>query len=234
MTSDSVLEVWAIGLPSYLSKNESDVVASIGWQGNLQRALIRGALSMTTSRDDSLGEGVFYAECDHAGFVRRLVVIAIDFAVLLLIGIALWFVLMGVMWYGFDRDPNAVFWIIWPLTVWVYLAIVKPSSLRTVGYRLTDLKIVDLKGERPSILRMTFRMLLWLLGPFHLLLDLMWLGADSEQQSLRDCYAATCVVRNQAKPIGEGPIHLAYYTAMGLTLMYPRVVRHQQPNDDTT
>lgn len=188
---------------------------------------------MTSSRDNSLGRGVYYAEHDHAGFVRRLVVIAVDVIVLLLVGVALWYVLLAIMWYGLDRDPNPVFWIVWPIAAWMYLAIVKPSSLRTVGYRVTGLKIVNLKGNRPSVFRMTFRMLLWLLGPFNLLIDLMWLGADTEQQSLRDCYSGTCVVRSQAKPIGEGAIHLAYYTALGMTLMYPRVVRPHQANDET-
>ena len=198
-----------------------------------QQNLSSGDQSVSTPRDSSLGDGVFYAENDHAGFVRRLVVIAIDLSLLLLAGGALWYVLLAITWYGFDHDPNPMFWIAWPITAWIYLAVIKPSSLRTIGYRVTGLKIVTIKGKRPSVFRMTFRMLLWLLGPFNLLIDLMWLGADTEQQSLRDCFCGTCVIRHNAEPIGKGPIHLACYTAMGMTPMYPRVVRSQQPNIDT-
>ena len=188
---------------------------------------------MTTLRDNSLGDGVYYAERDHAGFVRRLLVIAIDAFVLLLIGIALWYVLLAIMWYGLDRDPNAFFWIIWPLSVWSYLAVIKPSPIRSVGYRVTGLKIVNLRGNRPSVLRMTFRMLLWMIPRFYLF-DLLWIGADTEQQSLSDCYSGTCVVRNTAEPIGKGPIHLVYHTAFGWIVMYPRVVRAPKRNDGTS
>ena len=90
---------------------------------------------------------------------------------------------------------------------------------------MTGLEIVNLQGTRPSIFPMTLRLLLWIFGPFNLLVDLCWLGADTEQQSLRDCYSGTYVVRNKAEPIGKGPIHLAYYTGLGMTLTYPRVVR---------
>jgi uncharacterized RDD family membrane protein YckC len=103
--------------------------------------------------------------------------------------------------------------------------VLKPSHWRTLGYRLTGVKIVTIRGERPSVLRMTFRALLWTFGPFNLLLDLLWLGPDSEHQSLRDCYAGTYVVRVDSQPIGRAAVHVAYYNALGFSLMYPRVVR---------
>ena len=100
---------------------------------------------MARFRDDSLGEGVYYAEQDHAGFVRRLVVIAVDSSMLLLVAFALLTYLPIMM--SDDSDPNPAFWILWPLSAWFYLAVVKQSPLRTVGYRVTGLKIVNLKGN---------------------------------------------------------------------------------------
>ena len=184
---------------------------------------------MKRRRDNSLGEGVYYRDDAYAGLVRRLMVIAIDSLFLFVIGVVLWIVLLCFAWDiksgDFHWDPNGVLWLTWLVVAWFYLSVLKPSKWRTVGYRLTGLKIVGIRGQRPSIVRMTFRMLLWLFGPFNLLLDLMWLGADSEHQSLRDCYAGTYVVRCDAEPVGKAQVHLAYYNAFGFSLMYPRVVR---------
>ncbi len=36
--------------------------------------------------------------------------------------------------------------------------------------------------------------MMWIFGPFNFVLDLLWLGADSEIQSLRDCYLSTYLV----------------------------------------
>jgi uncharacterized RDD family membrane protein YckC len=115
---------------------------------------------------------------------------------------------------------------------WTYLVPLKRSRYRTVAYQLLDLKIVTTRGERPSLFTMTFRMLMWLFGPFNFLLDLIWLGADTEGQSLRDCYAGTYVLRNGAEPIGFAPMHLTRYNGAGLTLAYPRVCRPAPDNAD--
>ena len=179
--------------------------------------------------NSSLGDGVYFAEADHVGFFRRFAAMVIDFFVLLLCGVVLWCVLAALIAYGMSVNVDIAFFGVCSFSAWLYLTVCKTSKLRTVGYRLTDMKIVTLKGKRPSIARMTFRSLLWMIGPFNIFLDLMWLAADTELQSLRDCYAGTCVVRNGAKPIGEGAVHLAYYTAMGMTFIYPRVVRTQEP-----
>ena len=60
--------------------------------------------TMTTPRDNSLGEGVFYAKNDYPGFVRRLVVITIDFSVLLVVGVVLSNVLPAIIRFGIDSD----------------------------------------------------------------------------------------------------------------------------------
>ena len=117
--------------------------------------------------------------------------------------------------------------------VWFYLAVLKPSKVRTVGYWLLGCRIVDLRGQKPSILRMRFRSILWVFGPFNLLFDLIWCGIDDDRQSLRDRFVGTCVVRNRAVPIGNGEIHLAYFNAMGYALVFPRVVHPKSVVDLT-
>jgi uncharacterized RDD family membrane protein YckC len=176
--------------------------------------------------DNSLGDGVYYAMSDYAGFLRRVVVIAIDTTVLLVIGVCLWFPILTVWWAVIpERDPSGFFLLAWIVSAWLYLTVLKRSRVRTVAYRLLGLKIVTTKGERPSLLAMTFRMFMWMFGPFNFILDLIWLGADTEQQSLRDCYVGTYVVRYDAEPLGVGPMHLTRYNAAGFNLAYPRVCR---------
>lgn len=176
--------------------------------------------------DNSLGYGIYYSLDDYAGLFRRVAVILIDSAVLVIIGVLLWIPLIQIVSKakpGFD--PSGIFFLVWFFSIWFYLTVLKRSRIRTVAYRILGLKIVTTKGGRPTLLTMTLRVLLWVFGPFNLLLDLFWMGADSERQSIRDCYLGTYVVRNAAAPIGEAPIHLARYCGGGLAPMYPRVVR---------
>ncbi len=56
---------------------------------------------------------------------------------------------------------------------------------------------------------------------------LIWLGADTESQSLRDCYLVTYLIKRNAKPIGRAPLHLTCYYAMGFAVTHPRVCRQQ-------
>ena len=176
--------------------------------------------------DRSLGTGAYYDFDDYAGFVRRIAVLVIDSTVLLLAGVALWLMILAMCWnLAPAHDPSGIFFVLWVSLAWIYLVPLKRSRFRTIAYRLLGLMIVTTKGERPSLFTMTFRMLMWLFGPFNFLIDLIWLGADTEGQSLRDCYAGTYVLRNGAEPIGFAPVHLTRYNGVGLTLAYPRVCR---------
>lgn len=184
------------------------------------------------NRDNSLGDGVYFAMDDYAGLVRRLVAITVDATILLVGGICLWVAILVVS-MQFDRtfDPSGLFFIIWLGFYWAYLTLLKRSRFRTIGYRICGLKIVTTKGERPSLIRMTARMVMWILGPFCLFLDLIWIGADTKRQSLRDCYTGTYVVRHDAEPIGVAPMHLTRYTAGGWNFAYPRVCRPRKSED---
>ncbi len=178
------------------------------------------------SRDRSLGMGVYYEMDDYAGFVRRVMVVLIDLFVVMVMGTGLWGAIVLVSQSAFPKvDPSGIFLLLLFVLIWCYLVPLKRSRFGTVAYWLLNLKIVTTKGQRPSLFIMTFRMMMWMFGPFNFFIDLIWLGADTECQSLRDCFAGTYVVRKNANPIGQAAVHLTRYTGAGLTLAYPRVCR---------
>lgn len=172
--------------------------------------------------DNSLGKGVYYNVDDYPGLMRRICIQLIDAVILVIICavIAFPFAVAFPM-----AEPVGLIVASCALAVWIYLAPMRRSKIRTVGYRLMGVKIVSVRGERPSLTIMTIRAGLWLLGPINFLFDLLWLGADTEQQSIRDCLVGTYVVRHDAEPIGSGKMHLSRYTGAGMTLSYPRVSR---------
>ncbi len=174
----------------------------------------------TRKRDTSLGTGVYFAANEYVGIMRRVVILVVDLAVL--VGVYIGF---ATLFIAITGDLNGTFILIYVGFAWAYLTILKASRIRTVGYWLTGSRILNLRGKRPSIFRMTFRVLLWAFGPFNLLFDLLWSGIDDDCQTLRDRFAGTCVVNNHAEPIGTAEIHLTHYNAFGFALMYPRVMR---------
>lgn len=179
--------------------------------------------------DNSLGDADFYDPKDYVGIGRRLIVMIVDWLMLVLIGIVLWMpFLVLILAEVIQSDPSGMFWILFLLAIWVYLAPIKRSDFGTVGYRLLGIKLVSAKGGHPSLINMTIRMMMWMFGPFNFVLDLLWLGADSENHSLRDCYLSAYLVNRNASSIGRAPVHLTRYNAMGFALAYPRVCRPRQ------
>ena len=185
------------------------------------------------NHDHSLGSGAYYRFEDYAGFIRRLGVMFVDSTVLIVIGITLWIGILTISWnVDPTYDPSMMFFLAWIAITWLYLVPLKRSRFRTIAYRMFGVMIVTTKGERPSLFTMTFRMLMWVFGPFNFLIDLIWLGADTEGQSLRDCFAGTYVVRNGAEPVGFAPMHLTRYTGAGMAISYPRVCRPKNQGSD--
>jgi len=149
---------------------------------------------------------------------RRFIILLVDslvLAVMILCLAIVWLILLGGPPAGFTIASIGVFWL--------YEVVLKRSSMRTVGYRLTRCRIVNLQGQRPSLFALTFRALLWMFGPFNLLFDLMWCGIDDDRQTLRDRFAETCLINENATPIGMGEIHLAYFDIGTFNLYYARV-----------
>lgn len=166
-----------------------------------------------------LGEGLYFSVGDYAGLLRRLVIVVLDCATLLGSYFAFGTLLLAFSLVN-PAQLLALFWI----SVWLYLAVLKPS-IGTVGYWVTGCRILTLRGTRPSVPRMTFRLLLCLLSPFTPILDLLWASIDDQRQTLRDRFAGTCVVRRRAAPQGWGEVHLSHYHALGYNLMYATVRR---------
>ena len=171
------------------------------------------------TRDRSLGDGVYFARDDYIGLGPRFVILIVDSVVLVAI---VW--LLSFTWLSFADDYNVTFAVITALAIWLYVVPLKRSAIRTVGYQLTGAKLVTLQGGRPSLFMLTFRSLLWTLGPFNLIFDLIWSGIDDDRQTMRDRYSYMCLVKNAAHPIGTGEIHVAYVYAIGYNFAYPHVV----------
>ena len=179
---------------------------------------------MTTSSTGTLGDGVYYEREAYAGLLRRFAILLVDLATLFAIGLFL-----GVLWFGVFAefgDPGSGFLWSWIGLGYVYLVFLEASPIGTLGFFLAGVKIVNLKGERPSFLRMTLRLLMWFLGPFNPLIDLIWLGGDDDRQTLRDKFAGTYVVKKGALPAGHGPVGVAYYNLLGFTIAFPEVKKH--------
>jgi uncharacterized RDD family membrane protein YckC len=168
-----------------------------------------------------LGQGIFYAREDYAGFARRVAIILIDGLVLLFAGatiVMIWAVLLS----GEEGIFPPIAWIVF---AYLYLTLLRGSRFRTLGYILTRVRIVNLKGNRPAFFWMNLRLFFWLLGPINPLVDFLWLWGDPDRQMLRDKLAGTYVVRRDAKPIGGGPIRATPLFLMGNAFVVPEVIR---------
>jgi len=105
-------------------------------------------------------DGVYYETSDYAGIVRRIVIMIIDSIFLGIIFDISYSAaqLVNVM------DGHVILGFL--ALTYIYLVLLKRSKYRTIAYRIVDAKIVDLKGNMPSIWKMTLRYLLLLEGHF--------------------------------------------------------------------
>jgi len=174
------------------------------------------------TRDRSLGDGVYFAPDEYVGLGPRLVVFVVDSIVIFVL---LW--LVAFVWFILVGEYTFTFVLIAAGVVWIYVAPIKRSSFRTLGYHWMGCRLVTLQGGVPSLAMLTFRSLLWMIGPFNSVFDFIWCGVDEDRQTLRDRYSGMCLVRQGAKPLGKGEVHLAYFDAFGYNLMYARVVHPQ-------
>jgi uncharacterized RDD family membrane protein YckC len=166
--------------------------------------------------------GHYFAPQDHAGLFRRFLIITVDLAVAALAAIAIAAIGMAADEGGSLPALSVYAWIAFCYAYFVFL---EASDIGTLGFRVTGVRIVTLKGERPSLLRMTFRLLIWVLGPINVLVDLFWLTGDENKQTLRDKFAGTLVVRKRAHPLGTGEIRLNRYQFLGNSFVFYEVTR---------
>ena len=158
------------------------------------------------------GKGVVFQPGDHAGVVRRLIASAID-GLVLFVG---WVVLVS-LWISMAGVPGITPWTLgpaWMLTAFAYVVLLKRSRLRTLGYRLAGLRVVDLRGGCPGLLPMTIRGGLYLLGVAPLDVLSLFLGGRPRRK-LTDRVAGTWVVRAEARPVGHSNLVTAYVGIFG-------------------
>jgi uncharacterized RDD family membrane protein YckC len=168
--------------------------------------------------------GVYFAKKDYAGLGRRLLILLIDAAVIL----AAWTIPALIVNALAIPVSLEIFAWTWFLAAVAYLTILEASSIGSVGFLVCGVRIVTLRGERPSVARMGARLAICTIGPFSLPVDLIWLAGDDRRQSLRDRIAGTYVVRKSAEPAGRGPIRAATLMFLGMTLSYWEVQRGDQ------
>jgi uncharacterized RDD family membrane protein YckC len=172
-----------------------------------------------------LGNGIYFARQDYAGLFRRLAIIAVDLMVVLGAGFSILFV-----WSAARPDDRShVPLSLWLAFAYLYLTVLRGSRFRTIGYLLTGVRIVNLKGERPSFFWINVRLILWVIAPGNLLVDLAWWWGDVNRQTLRDRIAGTYVVGKNAVPIGTGPIRPTTLFVLGYCVVFPEVIRPLDP-----
>lgn len=187
-------------------------------------------VSQISSNAGSFGQGVYYSAKDYAGFATRMVILAVDGAVLLLpLVVVLAIIIVLVVESAITPDAAGplffCYFVIWLQLAFLYLTVLEKSSWGTLGMILTRTRIVNLRGETPSFVRMVFRLMLWGFGPIHPLWDALWMTGDDYRQTLRDKLAGTYVVRKGAVPIGSGRVRYRHLHVFALNLPHLEVDR---------
>ena len=165
--------------------------------------------------------GVYYDRDDYAGLLKRIIIAVVDLLVILIVMIIV--VSLSRMFMSNEEDLAKVIFISFISISLFYLAILKPSKYRTLGYIMADVKIVNLKGNKPSLFTMLLRASLLLIGPFELIFDIIWLTSETTKQTLRDKYVGTYVVNRNALPTGKGPLRNVTLGVLGWYLTYQEV-----------
>lgn len=152
--------------------------------------------------------GVYFRREDYASFWIRAFVDVIDFSIFAVLAAGLAIAFMSIL----PPDEDRVDLILLASVVAgnLYFVVLKRSRFRTLGYRAGRVKIVGLDGQVPTYATLSLRSAFGLVGPLNWL-DSIWLFNDTHGQALRDKFAGTYVVKNDAQPAGEGRIVFRLY-----------------------
>jgi uncharacterized RDD family membrane protein YckC len=166
-------------------------------------------------------QGVFYATTDSPGFIVRLLVDVIDLVIAIVIA-------DGFLWLAnlaLPPEPALRPFVPLPLFVlwWMYLVALKCTRVGSLGYLVFGIRAVNLKGERPSLLRMTLRVGLSL--AFNHVVDLIHLMSDDSRQALRDKLSETYLIKRKASPLGRGRFVYSRTFFLFYALVYREVKR---------
>ena len=147
-----------------------------------------------------------------AGFWRRLLAGFVDLGVIL--PAALIFTWIAMKLTGVHLPPSRIrgldFWLdlllasdpalmtaftMFLVVTCAYLMVFQVIMGQTLGMRLLKMRVIDLWGDRPSILRCAARTGGYVLGLGTVMLGFLWVGFDSEKRGLHDWIAGTYVIK---------------------------------------
>src|SRR5436305_5932322 len=94
--------------------------------------------------------GRYFREQDYAKFSRRLLVDVIDFFVAGLVCFVVFLALWGTV-------APKLFPLIFAAILFCYFVFVKRSRMGTLGYRIGGVRIVNMSGERASLMQLAVR-----------------------------------------------------------------------------
>jgi uncharacterized RDD family membrane protein YckC len=160
---------------------------------------------------------VCFSPDDYAGFWRRLTAELVDLVAVVLLGVIVTAIVVVVT--PTDASGEAVLLTGWTALVYGYFVVLKRSPVRTLGYWVTRVHIVDMHGRPPGLGPLTVRLLFAVAGPLNVILDMMWIPSDRHRQSLRDKVAHTYVVKTRARPAGPALLVYRQYSLMGMSLL---------------
>jgi len=80
---------------------------------------------------------VFYRREDYVGGLRHLIIFAVDFLVILVVVFPL-SLLPAVLLLSVSAEFSSFFRFLLLFLIWIYLAVLTPSRIRSVGYWVTD------------------------------------------------------------------------------------------------
>ena len=168
-----------------------------------------------------------------SGFWRRLVAAIVDAAIALPVALGLAAVagrLAGLslpsarhagvdywldLWLAGDPALWGAIGLVAAIAV-LYLFLFQAATGRTPGMRVLGLRVIDVYGRSPGLLRVSLRVVGYLLGIATLGLGFIWMGFDREKRGLQDWLGGTYVVkadphrreipaaRATAPPVAEG------------------------------
>jgi len=173
-------------------------------------------------------EGVYFRHEDYAPFWVRVLVDVLDFLVFGALCVALIVPLLMVFPSG--RSTARAIFLTWGVIAFLYFAVLKRSSFRTLGYRAGRVRIVGLDGRRPSYWSLIVRFMFGMLGPLNWPIDLIWLTNDVHRQALRDKFANTYVVRATAQSGGVGRIVFRQYDILFYNFLFREVEIGPEPD----
>ncbi|MCP4160912.1 MAG: RDD family protein [Deltaproteobacteria bacterium] len=164
--------------------------------------------------------GIYYHESDYASIKRRIVSIIIDIMVIVMISCIV-LIITRLFNDNLNLKSNCFFLV---ALSFLYLTFLKRSRFRTVGYILMGIKVVNLRGGKPSLYSMFMRVIMLIIGTYDIPKSIDLAKTDLTKQTLRDKFLGHYVVNVKARPIGSGPIvTAANYYGMRRLFKYKKV-----------